>query len=311
MRGTASLTFSVAFGFALLACSTDPPASGMGSVESNGGHGGGGAIQGMSTGGHGGVLTTRPDVDGGICGDVPMCPDGTCYNLDTNPCDYNAQVGEPSIDAGPQPSDAGPADTGVVMDPWEDPNACDMPSKLDGLPDTQCPTGHVTPPLPLNRSGCNDPETGADIGAGEAGGCCYHRCFRGRDYFACLAPLGTDGWLNARDICRKAGMNLMKVDSDAENAFLAWLGKETFGVIMWVGLNNLDDPTLWRWTTPTTDSGPVVMRNGVTEPGAYNRLTLPFSCDECVALTMWPCAWEPLVAEAGRYSFACEPWDGQ
>lgn len=67
-------------------------------------------------------------------------------------------------------------------------------------------------------------------------------------YFFCM---NSTFWITARDICRNAGMELVRIDDSNENAFIAsHIANET-----WIGAHDINVENVWRWVQNGVDDG--------------------------------------------------------
>jgi hypothetical protein len=67
-------------------------------------------------------------------------------------------------------------------------------------------------------------------------------------YFFCS---NSTFWLTARDLCRNAGMELVRIDNSNENAFIAsHIVYET-----WIGAHDVNQEDVWRWVQNGIDNG--------------------------------------------------------
>ncbi|HEX7478112.1 MAG TPA: C-type lectin domain-containing protein [Polyangiales bacterium] len=91
---------------------------------------------------------------------------------------------------------------------------------------------------------------GASAPPAPSSGCTF-RAYGGHGYYFCS---NASAWSAARDLCRAttAKMQLARIDSSAENAFVA----TNLSGITWIGANDRTTEGTWRWSELSTDDGP-------------------------------------------------------
>lgn len=173
----------------------------------------------------------------------------------------------------------------------------------------------AVPPPPLTNAVCPDPY-GEWMLLPED--CCRYRCFQGHHYYFCH-PTGASadtGWHRANALCRASGMHLAQIDNYTENYFIYIVGR----MGGWIGLNNVSEHNVFRWSTTTNNDGPILIQDGKFVPeGAYHGFAkdttlflAPQHCvnQDCAAYDGGDVgAWNIQPDPTSGYAFTCESGD--
>jgi hypothetical protein len=163
-------------------------------------------------------------------------------------------------------------------------------SAIDVVPspqDAQVDTAETAPDVA--------PEATADVGPETLPNDCTEQFRDGRRYVFCSR---TTNWSLAQRFCIDRGLDLVVIEDEAENEFVASTIKSTSRELWWIGLTDQGSEGNFRWVGAKT---PTYLNWGPEEPNNSG-----FGGEDCVAMLRATGKWNDLNCFVLAGGFVCE-----